>query len=57
VDSFPHPQIDMKNFLNELEKVNALTPKAYNTVTQKLDFWVNRSQLSKSYSKSKCVIC
>ena len=47
----------MSGFLNQIEKVNTITPKQFNAITHKLEFWINTKQLQKKYGKKgKCVI-
>jgi energy-coupling factor transporter transmembrane protein EcfT len=51
VDSFPPPQMDMKGFLRNLDQVNNQIPKTWNPITQRMEFWFNRHQIQKYYSK------
>jgi hypothetical protein len=59
VDTFPHPSVDMKAFVKELNTALSLEPKVWDPISQVAQPWIKINDLKKSYKtehKGGCVI-
>eukprot|EP01035_Chromulina_nebulosa_P021816 gene21816-28234_t len=51
VDDYPHPEVDFKGFITEVNKRNKALPKVYDPITKQMHHWIKVDKLKSIYGK------
>jgi len=55
VDDYPHPAVDAKGFVANVQRRNKATPTVWNPISKKMSPWINPSAM-KDIVGGKCTI-
>jgi len=51
IDDYPHPEVDFKGFLIEVNRRNKALPKVYDPITKQMHHWIKVDKLKAIYGK------